>query len=513
MGRVTIKKYVSTKKIKGSYHHIYRPEHNSYGNVPPNFIHQVNSIMEQHYPAKPDARYELAKGLYNDGRGIIPPVKVGMYKEDGTYQNYNNKGNLEDYTDLFGSKQPAVKNDGLEEHYKDGKLHNEDGAAKIEKVSNGEIHHYAINGEHHRLGEPAIKFHQKSNINNSPYSRLTQLEEYMVGGAHHREGDKPARINRYNDGNAIVSYHKFGLEHRDNGKPSHTEHMNGVTTIRRKTYGQFNSPDNKTPSNLIINNDYRMEEYHKNGKLHRDNDRPASIEDKMDSEGRNVTIKKWYQNGISKRDDDSKPHTVITDMATKEIVRKEWNRPKDSKLPTSVSVNAKGDVSKSYTGAIVNGGLYEIKKRVNGDIKKTYFKKYNDKFKRGAFIYVHSNGLIDSNTLLNETEKHKIMTDDNGNTHFLKKTNGNDNIVVMADGTLKRPHYNHKLTSFDNTMTPDEVKDEINNAKLSPFDEAEIRHSHNIILQHLENANNTGYGMDKIAKQIKKKLDKSVGNV
>ncbi len=241
VGRVLIKRYKSTKKIDGEHHYIYRPENTTYGNVPDGFVDHVEEIMKKHYPAKPDINYSLEKTLYSDGRPNIEPHRVGLYNNGGFIKNYNSEGKLHDFIDEHGVKQPAVyTNINNYAHYKNGKLHNENGMAVKFMGRNS---HY-INGELHREGDlPAV------------YSDNGELEEYHIGGVLHRDGDKPAVTAKQGDTYIEQKFMKNGLLHREGDLPAHIVKSN----------------------NVMNESNIKVESYYKNGLLHRDGDKPADI--------------------------------------------------------------------------------------------------------------------------------------------------------------------------------------------------------------------------------------------
>lgn len=304
-GRLLIKKYHDA----GNTHVIYRPD-KTYGDVPSGFHEQIESLMKKHYPSDTTKLYTLEKNIYDDGRERINPLKVGLYKERNVTRNYNSKGQLHDYEDEHGIKQPAMKWDsGDYSHWKNGKLHNEDGIAKKESEFN---YHY-IDGERHREGNlPAI------------YNDKGTHEEYYYGGIRHNNGSNPT-INIKDDDEHQVEYHYAGVLHSPNkDTPASVHNTPNAEITQYRKYGVYHSPDNDTPSRT--KNTYRNGvkfkniEFHKNGELHRDNDEPASIEHSTTS-----VTKKWYQNGENTRGND-KPHTVVTDLNGNNIAQYWDNR-------------------------------------------------------------------------------------------------------------------------------------------------------------------------------------------
>jgi hypothetical protein len=339
-GRILIKKYQETNTENP--HTIYRPDITTYGNVPDGFKEHVESLMKKHYPAKAGSEYKMADRLYSDGRYHIEPIKIGLHKTYTTTENYNSEGKLHDYVDENGVKQPAIKSiGGNYTHYKDGKIHNENGIAK--RV--GEMNYHYINGELHREGDkPAV------------YSDSGDHEEYHVGGILHRDGNKPAfRIkDNYLD---HTEYFHAGLSHSPN-KDIFASVVKGdqVEEMTHKKFGVLHSPDNDTPSSIYKNTDGEFEttthQYRKDGELHREDDKPAFIRTH-----RNTVTKKWYKDGKEYREDD-KPTTEVCDLNGK-LKTREWaNRVGDDKPAVEnyaetgkiqMFRNEKGDVS--YLGA------------------------------------------------------------------------------------------------------------------------------------------------------------------
>ena len=486
MGRTLIKQYHGKLK-DGSYHTIYRTENKTYGNAPPEFRNQVESIISKHYPAINGISYKLSDSLYNDGRLEVSPIQTGLKKSGKETTNRNELGQLHDYVDENGVKQPAKVIKGeLIEHYKNGKLHNENGAASIKKTHDGEIHYHAINGEYHRLGgKPAVEF-----IPNKPTDK--KIEEYHVGGLRHRDGDLPA-IDRNDDNGKLVAYYKFGMEHRDGGKVSSTDNNGFGDMTIRNTYGQLNSPTNNTPAIEYKNDTKHSKMYYKDDKLHRDNDLPA--EHHID--GDEVT-KKWYQHGKLKRDNDSKPHTIKYNKDTKEISEKQWNRPEGSKLPTSY--NNDGDreiktfsIKKDETGHIAKGLHLISTVKTKDNLVKQYLNK-------GTYsthnITTDNNGII-SHSVIGGGNRYLIVPDKHGNTHLIAHDN---NIVITKDGETKLPFY--KKSSAD--MNPiqhdsNDILDMVNNAHIMehPINKKNLQ-------KHFDIAISLGGEVAKRAKQLKK---------
>ena len=396
IGRVTVKRYESTKKVNGIKHSIYRVGSQEFGNVPHGFTDQVNQIMSNYYPAKVGFEYKLAKGLYKENHqsDTIPPIKTGLHNDLYGIKNYNSRGQLHDYVDENGVKQPAVKyKDGDFIHYKDGVIHNEDGIAQ----RNSDVNYHYINGELHREGDlPAI-------------DQSNKRREYHVGGVAHRANGKPQHIVN-NSYLKQTTFKEYGLEHREGGLPSHHEiDSSGNSEIRYKIRGQFNAIDNKTPSHTIktsSGNIYKL--FHKDNKLHRDNDLPAVIEQNGD-----LITKKWYQHGDNKRVDESKPHTIMYDKNTKEILEKHWNRSAGGNLPLSI-IHSDNDVVKRYPNKTVT--------KYNDGVVAT-MKKFDD----GDSNFTKStNGY--SSIKHRSTNIEHIKTDDG---HYIKSFYGNDNPDFM----------------------------------------------------------------------------------
>lgn len=339
MGRVTIKKYVSTSKVNGKKHIIYRVGSDEYGNLPHGFTHQVNEIMKAHYPAHSGVEYKLADGLYKERSQSehIPPVKPGLQTFSNGHTHRNGSGELHDFIDENGQHQPAYVYGNDIAYRKNGMAHREgDLPAEISKNSNGSIQKlYKIHDELHRDGD-------KPAIETSDGSR----SEWHLGGIPHRPNGKPQAIIRTNS-TKKTQYMEYGLEHREGGLPSY-EATDGYTTEKRyKVRGKFQSPNNNTPSSHIkyisgAEKGTEFKEFHKNGVLHREDDKPAVIQT---SNG--MITKKWYKNGELSRDG-NKPHTIVYDKNTKKVLERHWDRPLGSNLPNSIIEHENGNIVKEY---------------------------------------------------------------------------------------------------------------------------------------------------------------------
>ena len=103
-------------------------------------------------------------------------------------------------------------------------------------------------------------------------------EQRFVLGALTSIDDKPSGVGVGGD-----YWHKNGKLHRDDDKPA-VEHKNGAKTWYKN--GKLHRDDDK-PAIKHKNGD---EAWYKNGKLHRDDDKPAIITKGF--------YKEWYKNGI-----------------------------------------------------------------------------------------------------------------------------------------------------------------------------------------------------------------------
>lgn len=371
IGRVTIKKYESTSKVNGKKHVIYRVGSDEYGNLPHGFTHQVNEIMKAHYPAHSGVEYKLANGLYKERSQseYISPVRPGLQTFSSGHTHRNGSGELHDFIDENGQHQPAYVYGNDISYRKNGMAHREgDLPAEITKNSNGSIQKlYKIHDELHRDGDkPAIETSDNSH------------SEWHLGGIPHRPNGKPQTIIR-TDSTKKTQYVEYGLEHREGGLPSYEGADEHSIEKRYKVRGKFQSPDNNTPSLHIkyisgAEKGTELKEFHQNGLLHREDDKPAVIHT------RNGTIvKKWYKNGELSRDG-NKPHTVYYDKDTKKVLERHWHRPLDSKLPIRITTNDDGSIDKEYHHKTINT-------RPNGIVRVS--KSFND---NSSHVITESNG-------------------------------------------------------------------------------------------------------------------------
>ena len=338
-----IKRYKSTEKIDGKHHHIYRPEIYTYGDLPSGFADHVESLMKAHYPAKKGLGYKLEDGLYNDSKADIEPLKIGLYHNNNTTTHYNEDGELHDYVDEHGVKQPAIRNkNGDYTHYKNG-LEQSDGDTPSSRHIDGDANItdlYQKNGELHRDGDlPAeITTDKKGNV---------LRKAYHFGGLLHRDDNEHSVIETPSKGHTILTYHRFGLEHNEHGFSKVEKQPDGGQLYERKINGVLHSPDNTKPAQKTINYTrfgklmngelYRNEhgshrtgdlpalnlttktdtetnhkqEYCINGIMHREGDKPAYI-NKIDyPNGDHKSEERYYKNGKLTREN-GLPHTITT---------------------------------------------------------------------------------------------------------------------------------------------------------------------------------------------------------
>ncbi len=362
MGRVTIKRYESTKKVNGKTHIIYRVGSDEYGNLPHGFVDQVNSIMEQHYPAHSGTEYKLAKGLYkeNSQSEHITPVSIGLRTYENGYTHRNARGELHDYVDENGIHQPAYVNDNDIMYKKNGLSHREgDLPAEISKTDTGATFNaYKIHDQLHREGDkPAIETSDGSHM------------EWHLAGIPHRPNGKPQTIIKTPTMNKTI-YVEHGLEHREGGLPSYERTDEYATEKRYKVRGKFQSPNSKTPSlHIKFKNGDEVKEFHLNDTLHSIDDQPAHISIKD-----GIVTKKWYKNGELGRDG-GKPHTVVYNKKTKEIIERHWSRPSTSTSAISVIKNQDGSVEKFYHNnekmKIYPNGTIQVSKQFGDNQSKT----------------------------------------------------------------------------------------------------------------------------------------------
>lgn len=272
-GRVLLNKYVSS-----SGHEIYRIGSTEFGNPPKNFKKNVEKFAEQNWPAK-DEEYRSAVS-YQDVKEKLTGAakKVGYHKTSDGYEHYNENGELHDFVDSKGKTQPAKESmdnnfHTVKEHYKNGKLHNENGAAKIVSDLHGStVSSHYIDGKLHNLNGAAIKLKLAKGrgfMRHGIDTELTHHESYYVDNQLHREGDKPAYDEGHLGGYRNRKYSVYGLDHRNGDKPSNiTEYSQGSSDLK---YNHYGTPRKGNKPFRVTNFSGRVSKYHEtpNGDIHK----------------------------------------------------------------------------------------------------------------------------------------------------------------------------------------------------------------------------------------------------
>ncbi len=468
IGRVAIKKYISNEKVNGKHHIIYRAESRAYGNPPDGFIQQVNSIMEQHYPAHPNTTYRLHPDLYDDTKQVFEN-RHGLIANSFGHSNYVN-GKLHDFVDENGQHQPAERYKDSFWHYNNGVLHNPHGVAQRE---NGIESRY-INGElHNEEDKPSQELKGKSDI----YSKF---KAFHINGMLHRTGDLPALDVIEHNGRYKKIYSKYGFEHRDDNKISSIEHDGIFTVSRRCTWGQLHTNNPNQPSNHIIrhlNGITEIKETHQHGLLHSINGKPSRIEIETKPDGSRSIIKQWHNNG--ELDNGELPHTITTSANGR--VKKEWNRPENSDLPTSIEKSEHGTAI-SYNR---EHGIILKMKHANGDT--TIKHKNSDgtvsirKDKSGKVIeaLVKRNGQAGIHAFVDTPQGLRIYSHDNylihpnkevSNFRHLSETmSGATSKILIRHGTL------HPIEHEKSDIQITHLSNQLNHNGVVPSNMAKIR--------------------------------------
>jgi antitoxin component YwqK of YwqJK toxin-antitoxin module len=234
-------------------------------------------------------------------------------KNDGTY--YYKNGKLHRDGDL-----PAIENsDGTKKWYKNGLRHRDGNLPAIE-YSNSTKEYYKHGRLHCDNGPAIIQFgyskyykndqlHRDGDLPAIQYSDGTQ--EWYKEGLLHRDGNLPAIIKA----NGSKEYYQYGQLHRENGPAIENKNGHGEYYILGEkvqsiflTNGQLNNlqepsvaymngskgyfSNGKLFKIMKINGDI---EYYKDGKLHRDDDKPAIVQNSQHG------TRAWYQNGLLHR--------------------------------------------------------------------------------------------------------------------------------------------------------------------------------------------------------------------
>lgn len=319
VARILLKKFISSKG-----HAIYRTDSSDvYGNEPKGFEESVNKFAEHHWPAEPKTQYMLANGLYKEEyRPNIAqtPNNIGYVEQFNGHSHFNKQGKLHDFIDENGVQKPAkyekTADAEITKHFKDGKLHNENGPASTIINKQGTMTHYAIDGKYHNPAGPAVKLESKNGDIH---------EEYHIDGMFHREGNLPA-LNIKNKNKTLQIYSRYGLEHRDGDKPSYIEKNDtGLNEINVKyhKFGELHRDGDKpavfhamTANGKIL---MKTKSYYKHGLLNRDNDLPTEIT----TDGMGRITKKWHKDGKLHREN-GKPAILSYDRETKKPYQTEY---------------------------------------------------------------------------------------------------------------------------------------------------------------------------------------------
>lgn len=329
--RVVIKKYTSNKKINGKYHHIWRPENDVYGNSSPEFRQTIEEFCAKNFPSVDGVGYGLAKGLYNDGRNRIDPIRKGLLKQNGVTYHVDIMGELHDYVDENGNHRPAIESHNEKRYYKNGLEHRDGDEPAI--ITPHEQAYYK-NGKFHRDGDnPAVIYNSDK--------KKTRI--YLKFDRKHRPYGKPAHISSEEIKPNIIKktqdYYEYGEFHRVGDLPASTERYikNGVEVAKNLKYairGVLHRDGDK-PANIEISKHggWILKEYLKNGVLHRDGDKPAVINQYIDK-GEDALLanpnmigkvirKEWLINGEHVRNNPRLPTKTIS--VDGNIIRKEYN--------------------------------------------------------------------------------------------------------------------------------------------------------------------------------------------
>lgn len=416
LGRALIKKYTSSDGES-----IYRANGKLYGNIPPEYVRIINEVMKKHYPSK-NKNYDLDGNLYPDGETSLVE-RMGMV--DGKHYNESNK--LHDYIDELGNYQPAIKNNEYTGYFKNGILHRDGDLPASTIYSDGkvELQEYYKNGVLHREKDnPAvIEYHPNGNIKRQALYRYGILHSngkvptathynqegklyrrtyYNYGEEHSPNNDTPSSILLDSESlNPIeIEYHKNGMLHRDNGKPSLIRYNDKgeVSELSYHINGDLHSPDNNTPAKMVKTYDKydssHVEEYYKNGMLHRDGDLPALI-----SNENGDSVQKFYKDGKLHREN---APAVIKKYENKNII--EYYNNDELHSP---------DINTPSYSETRDDGTYLIRYHKNGVLSR------NDELPYEESYYDLGNGDSEKNIKFNERVDHpyQITEHDSPKSH------------------------------------------------------------------------------------------------
>ena len=143
-------------------------------------------------------------------------------------------------------------------------------------------------------------FHLKCNTECSfhdinKYSTKIKIVETTLFGIRHSANDAPSCQIVRNSDNLVYEmvWHRLGVYHRDNDKPSIIQDNVAGRYERWYKHGKLHRENDKPAA---INHHY-FQLWYLNGELHRDNDQPAFID-------LHYMIFKWYKNGMLHREND-----------------------------------------------------------------------------------------------------------------------------------------------------------------------------------------------------------------
>jgi hypothetical protein len=199
--------------------------------------------------------------------------------------------------------------------------------------------------------------------------------------------------------------------------------------------------------------------------LHRDSDKPASIEL---SDNKAEITKKWYKNGELSREG-NKPHTIVYDRDTKKVKSKIWDRPYGSDKPFKIDTDRNGITVKSFNRDTTEPESITI----NGDKKtKRWLGATED-----DYITLSNHGEL--HDLTNSVKIHP--SDRNPNHTFISPFGTLNAHIIHGDGKK----YHKVLNSFGNDST-EEVKKILQKGMESPIPEiSRFYKSHYDKLKHL----------------------------
>lgn len=148
-------------------------------------------------------------------------------------------------------------------------------------------------------GESHVVFRPEETLYGDKSSKFTEHAKKFA------EENWPAKPGfKYNMPTDLYQDSSINFTHHADGEITH---VNGVTANYKN--GVTHSPDNDTPAIKYGGPYSDTEEFHKDGKRHRDGDKPAQITKKKNGD---VSEEEYYQNGMRHRDGD-KP-SVISNM-------------------------------------------------------------------------------------------------------------------------------------------------------------------------------------------------------